>query len=92
MKLKFVRRVCGGSIFHLCATVALMAVGAADGAAAAVDEDPSEQQWVGVWTGVDDETDGRFHGRSVVDFRISAGAAGLEFQDLDRMRGSRWRR
>jgi CubicO group peptidase (beta-lactamase class C family) len=76
------------------AAIVVMGVGSAGLAGLATaadvthDEGSSERQWVGVWTGVDDETDGRFHARSLVDFRIGHGIAGLEFQDLDRMRGA----
>ena len=86
-------------MFYLAA-VALIGIGSVgSGAAAATagaagatgvthNDGSSEQQWVGVWTGVNEQTEGRFHARSLVDFRISAGPTGLEFQDLDRMRGS----
>jgi CubicO group peptidase (beta-lactamase class C family) len=48
---------------------------------------PPQPQWIGHWTGVADDSQGRFHGRSLVEFEITAGAAGLEFLDRDRQRG-----
>jgi CubicO group peptidase (beta-lactamase class C family) len=88
--MKPIRSVCGYPLGYLV-TIVVMGVGSTGLAGAAGvthDDGPSGQRWVGVWTGVDDETDGRFHGRSLVDFRIGAGPAGLEIQDLDRMRGA----
>jgi len=85
--MKLIRGMRVHSMFYPAALVA-MGVGSVGLASAAGVSGSSEQQWVGVWTGVDEETDGRFHARSLVDFRISAGPTGLEFQDLDRMRGS----
>jgi hypothetical protein len=84
--MRSIRTVCVYSMFHLTAIV-LMAVDPA-GAAGVTRDAPPEQQWIGVWTGVDDEMDGRFHNRSLVDFQIGAAPTGLEFQDLDRMRGA----
>ncbi len=88
--MKSIRGVRVHSMSHLAAivTTGIGSVGLVSAAGVAHDGGSSEQQWVGVWTGVDDETDGRFHGRSLVDFRIGAGPTGLEFQDLDRMRGA----
>ena len=91
--MKFIRSVRVDPRFYLAAILVIGVgsvglIGAAGAAGVTHNEDSSEQQWVGVWTGVNEQTEGRFHARALVDFRISAGPTGLEFQDLDRMRGT----
>src|SRR3984957_15149822 len=81
-------RVRSMSYLAAIAVMGVGSVGSASAAGATHNDGSSEQQWVGLWTGVNEQTEGRFHARSLVDFRISAGPTGLEFQDLDRMRGT----
>jgi len=45
-------------------------------------------QWIGRWTGVADDAEGRFRGQSLVDFQISASPAGLQIKAQDRLHGT----